>query len=144
MKFLHRGNAIGWDDEENEPYRRMYGRPAGEYMQGYADFDIALAPLKANKFSRCKSQLKLIEAGFFKLPLICSATEPYTIDGKHGHNCLMVQESKGHKDWYRCMKMLLKDDTLRRELGENLHKDVQKYHIREQIGARIDLYKHLY
>ena len=56
----------------------------------------------------------------------------------------MVQESKGHKDWYRCMKMLLKDESLRRELGENLHKDVQKYHIREQIGARIDLYKHLY
>ena len=144
MKHLHRGNTLGWDDEENEPYRRIYGRPAGEYMQGYADFDIALAPLKANKFSRCKSQLKLIEAGFFKLPLICSATEPYTIDGKHGHNCLMVQESKGHKDWYRCMKMLLKDESLRRELGENLHKDVQKYHIREQIGARIDLYKHLY
>jgi glycosyltransferase involved in cell wall biosynthesis len=45
--------------------------------QLYPHFDVALAPLLNTKFNRCKSELKVIEAGYTKTAIIASNTTPY-------------------------------------------------------------------
>jgi hypothetical protein len=46
----------------------------------YDQFDIAIAPLEDNKFTRCKSNLKIIEAGMKGLPIFVQNIHPYTDD----------------------------------------------------------------
>lgn len=48
----------------------------------YDQFDIAIAPLEDNKFNRCKSNLKIIEAGMKGLPIFVQNIHPYTDDAK--------------------------------------------------------------
>ena len=65
---------------ETEKYVRVWTRPVDSYAKNYAKFDISLAPIKNHVFNRMKSQLKVIEAGFYKKALIASNVGPYTID----------------------------------------------------------------
>ena len=69
--------------EENPFYTRVWTEPVTSYAKNYANFDVSLAPLKNHIFNRVKSQLKVIEAGFYKKALIASNIGPYTIDLKH-------------------------------------------------------------
>ena len=48
----------------------------------YDQFDIAIAPLEDNKFNRCKSNLKIIEAGMKGLPIFTQGIHPYTDEAK--------------------------------------------------------------
>ena len=48
----------------------------------YDQFDIAIAPLEDNKFNRCKSNLKIIEAGMKGLPIFVQDIHPYTDDAE--------------------------------------------------------------
>jgi hypothetical protein len=48
----------------------------------YDQFDIAIAPLEDNKFTRCKSNLKIIEAGMKGLPIFVQNIHPYTDEAK--------------------------------------------------------------
>ena len=135
------------------PYRRVWTRPITTYADNYNKFDISLAPLKHHTFNRVKSQLKVIEAGFHKKALIVQDFGPYQIDcinaiekgGKINPdgNCLMVEKNKNHKLWAKYIKMLVEDSELRKMLGENLHRDVQKYHIKNVTKNRAELYKKL-
>lgn len=56
------------------------GVPPQQYLATLAalDLDLMLAPLEDNLFNRCKSNLRLIEAGACRFPVIASPVEPYT------------------------------------------------------------------
>jgi len=54
--------------------------PVTDYGLLYDQFDIAIAPLEDNKFNRCKSNLKIIEAGMKGLPIFVQNIHPYTDD----------------------------------------------------------------
>ena len=56
--------------------------PVTEYGLLYDQFDIAIAPLEDNKFNRCKSNLKIIEAGMKGLCIFTQNIHPYTDDAK--------------------------------------------------------------
>ena len=56
--------------------------PVTEYGLLYDQFDIAIAPLEDNKFNRCKSNLKIIEAGMKGIPIFVQNIHPYTDDAK--------------------------------------------------------------
>ena len=73
------------DDKQfdNEFYKRVWTRPIQQYAKNYTKFDVSLAPIKNHIFNRMKSQLKVIEAGFYKKALIASNLGPYTIDLTH-------------------------------------------------------------
>jgi len=94
-------------NELNEGYRRVWTLPTTSYAKNYSKFDISLAPIKNHIFNRVKSQLKVIEAGFYKKALIASNVGPYTIDLKHAlkngefvdGNALLVEETRNHSDW---------------------------------------------
>lgn len=49
----------------------------GNYMSVYDGHAVAIAPLVDNEFNKCKSNLKILEAGAKGLPIICSKVLPY-------------------------------------------------------------------
>jgi len=137
---------------ENENYVRVWTRPVDSYARNYAKFDISLAPIKNHMFNRMKSQLKVIEAGFYKKALIASNIGPYTIDLKHAlhqgkftdGNALLVNESNNHSDWAKHVKKLVDNPNLITDLGERLYETVSKtYDLNIVTKTRSEFYKSL-
>ena len=137
---------------QKENYVRVWTRPVDSYARNYAKFDISLAPIKNHMFNRMKSQLKVIEAGFYKKALIASNVGPYTIDLKHAlhqgkftdGNALLVNESNNHSDWAKHVKKLVDNPNLITDLGERLYETVkERYDLNLVTKTRADFYKSL-
>jgi glycosyltransferase involved in cell wall biosynthesis len=140
---------FGW---ENENYVRVWTRPVTTYAKNYSKFDISLAPIQNHIFNRMKSQLKVIEAGFYKKALIASNVGPYTIDLKHAlhqgqftdGNALLVNESNNHSDWAKNIKKLVDNPNMIVDLGERLYETVKdKYDLNQVTKTRSEFYKSL-
>ena len=135
---------------KNENYVRT--RPVEQYAKNYSNFDISLAPIKNHIFNRMKSQLKVIEAGFYKKALIASNVGPYTIDLKHAldkgnftnGNALLVNENNNHSDWAKNIKKLVENPNMITDLGERLYETVKdKYDLNQVTHERASFYKSL-
>ena len=137
---------------EKENYVRVWTRPVHSYAKNYSKFDISLAPIKNHIFNRMKSQLKVIEAGFYKKALIASNVGPYTIDLKHAlkngeftdGNALLVNENNNHSDWAKNIKKLVDNPNMITDLGERLYESVKdKYDLNNVTNTRAEFYKSL-
>jgi glycosyltransferase involved in cell wall biosynthesis len=136
----------------DENYMRVWTRPVTTYAKNYSKFDISLAPIKNHIFNRMKSQLKVIEAGFYKKALIASNVGPYTIDLKHAlkngqftdGNALLVNENNNHSDWAKNIKKLVENPNLITDLGERLYETVKdRYDLNVVTAERASFYKSL-
>lgn len=137
--------------DENEPYRRRWTQEISRYANNYNYFDVSLAPLVESMFNACKSQLKVIEAGFHKKPIIASETNPYTIDlinavdeGKFidKGNALLVSPRKNHKQWAQHIKRLIENPNMVEDLGNRLYETVKdKYSLMKVSKDRVQFFK---
>jgi glycosyltransferase involved in cell wall biosynthesis len=151
-QFLDNFEDSVYPNLNNENYVRVWTRPVDSYARNYSNFDISLAPIKNHVFNRMKSQLKVIEAGFYKKALIASNVGPYTIDLKHAMkngeftdgNALLVDEPKNHSDWAKYIKKLVDNPNMIVDLGERLYETVShKYHLDTVTHERASFYKSL-
>lgn len=135
----------------NTFYRRVWTEPVTSYAKNYTKFDVSLAPIKDHTFNRMKSQLKVIEAGFYKKALIASNVGPYTIDLTHSidkgnfvdGNAILVDKSR-NQDWAKYMKKLINNPSWIEDLGERLYETVNgKYDLNSVTKIRAELYKSL-
>jgi len=108
------------------------------YPQFYNFMDVSLVPLVDNKFNNLKSELKLIEAGFFKRAVIVSNVEPYKRLIRHKENAMVVNKPA---DWYRNAKYLLDNPSAIHDLGEALYETVQPYSIEAVSEKRMKFYE---
>ena len=150
--FLDKFKEEDYPAIQNENYVRVWTRPVDSYARNYSNFDISLAPIKNHVFNRMKSQLKVIEAGFYKKALIASNVGPYTIDLKHAMkngeftdgNALLVDEVRNHSDWAKNIKKLVDNPNMITDLGERLYETVsQRYDLNIVTKARAEFYKSL-
>ena len=150
--FLDKFEDGQYPELEKENYVRVWTRPVETYAGNYAKFDISLAPVKNHIFNRMKSQLKVIEAGFYKKAIIASNVGPYTIDLKHSlkdgkftdGNALLVDEARNHSDWAKYVKKLVDNPNMITDLGERLYETVKdKYDLNRVTKTRRDFYKSL-
>jgi glycosyltransferase involved in cell wall biosynthesis len=135
----------------DKKYVRVWTQPIGRYGNNYNLFDISLAPILPSEFNSNKSQLKIIEAGFHKKPIIASENMPYTIDLKNAFkegkflddgNALLVPQNKNHKQWYKYMKLLIDNPNMVEELGNRLYETVKdKYSLVTVSKNRTDFFK---
>lgn len=153
-KFLTEFKEGEYDGVDNEPYRRVWTKPITTYANNYSLFDVSLAPLEENKFNMMKSQLKVIEAGFYKKPIIAQNFGPYQLDLTNASlkgggidrtaNSLMVDSTKNHKEWYKHIKKLVQNPELVNELGGNLFDTVNGRYTLDIISEkRRNLYQSL-
>jgi len=139
-------------EDINESYRRVWTKPVNSYATNYSTFDISLAPIKNHLFNRMKSQLKVIEAGFYKKALIASEIGPYTLDLKHAlkngeftdGNAILIPETRNHSDWSKAIKKLVESPEMITELGNRLYDTVKdKYNLKNVTRDRSEWYKSL-
>jgi glycosyltransferase involved in cell wall biosynthesis len=151
-KFLMEFKDMEFPNETSLPYRRVWTKPVTTYAMNYSKLDISLAPIKNHIFNRMKSQLKVIEAGFYKKALIASEIGPYTIDLKHclkngnfvDGNALLVDEHKNHSDWSKYVKKLIQNPNMITDMGERLYETVKDtYDLRNVTKNRAEWYKTL-
>jgi glycosyltransferase involved in cell wall biosynthesis len=152
-KFLQQYKEGEYQSGNELPYVRVWTKPVNTYAMNYSKFDISLAPIKNHIFNRMKSQLKVIEAGFYKKALIASEVGPYTIDLihclKNGEfneegNAILIPESRNHSDWSKAIKKLVQNPEMIKELGERLYNTVKdKYDLNKVTDDRAIWYKSL-
>jgi glycosyltransferase involved in cell wall biosynthesis len=141
----------GTYNDINEPYRRRWTKEINTYATNYNTFDVSLAPLVDSVFNANKSQLKVIEAGFFKKAIIASDVDPFTIDlisavdeGKFNDkgNALLVGSKKNHKDWAKHMKRLVESPNMIEDLGNRLYETVKDtYSLKKVCQDRVEFFK---
>lgn len=73
MEKIYSGHAV-----KSATYKRLYGRDSYSYMDLYKDADVGLIPLEDNRFTMCKSNLKILECAAKKIPAIVSDVATYT------------------------------------------------------------------
>ena len=148
--FLLQYKEEEYKSTEELPYVRVWTKPVTSYAMNYSKFDISLAPIKNHMFNRMKSQLKVIEAGFYKKALIASDIGPYTIDLKHclkngefvHGNAMLVSENRNHSDWAKFIKKLVNNPNLITDMGERLYETVKdKYDLSIVSKNRAEFYK---
>lgn len=135
--------------DKNESYLRVWTKPVTGYAKNYSKFDISLSPIKNTMFNRMKSQLKVIEAGFYKKAIIASNIGPYTIDLKHcmdngnfvDGNAILINEARNHADWAKFIEKLVKNPNLIKDMGERLYETVKdKYDLNNVTSDRKEFY----
>ena len=135
--------------DKDESYLRVWTKPVTGYAKNYSKFDVSLAPIKNTMFNRMKSQLKVIEAGFYKKAIIASNIGPYTIDLKHcldngnfvDGNAILVNEARNHAVWAKFIEKLVKNPNLVKDMGERLYETVKdKYDLNNVTKDRKQFY----
>jgi glycosyltransferase involved in cell wall biosynthesis len=132
-------------------YRRRWTQEINKYAFNYNHFDVSLAPLYESYFNACKSELKVIEAGFHKKAIISSDVKPYSTilttsinQGVYNNtgNALLVEPRKNHKDWTKHMKRLIESPSMIEDLGNKLYETVKdKYSLKNVCKDRVDFLK---
>jgi glycosyltransferase involved in cell wall biosynthesis len=149
-KFLLEFKETEYNSGNSLPYVRVWTKPVTTYAMNYSKFDISLAPIKNHIFNRMKSQLKVIEAGFYKKALIASEVGPYTIDLVHclkngefneEGNAILIPEGRNHSDWSKAIKKLVQNPEMIKVLGERLYNTVKdRYDLNVVTKNRRDFY----
>jgi glycosyltransferase involved in cell wall biosynthesis len=135
------------------PYIRRWTQEINKYAFNYNHFDVSLAPLYESYFNSCKSELKVIEAGFHKKAIIASNVKPYSTiltssinQGVYNNtgNALLVEPRKNHKDWTKNMKRLVDSPSMIEDLGNKLYETVKDtYSLKNVCKNRVDFLKTL-
>ena len=150
----YKNHLLKYNQEEylgdnGESYLRVWTKPVTGYAKNYSKFDVSLSPIKNTMFNRMKSQLKVIEAGFYKKAIIASNIGPYTIDLKHcldngnfvDGNAILVNEARNHADWAKFIEKLVKNPNLIKDMGERLYETVKdKYDLNNVTNDRKQFY----
>jgi glycosyltransferase involved in cell wall biosynthesis len=107
-----------------------------EYGNFYRLFDVALAPLAETTWNGCKSELKIVEAAAYGLPVIASNVSPYT---NHADN-KGVQLVENRTDaWFRVMDWHMTNDVKQYGIINQVY--CQQHHNLETINAkRLEFY----
>ena len=128
---------------KNNNYGRIKAADIYSYVGGYNFVDVALAPLRDNKFNRLKSELKVTEAAWMNKAIIASNVCMYADCIQDGWDGVLVDE-KQPKKWYKSMKAMINEPAMVREMADRLTAKMQaRFDIDEITRRRFNLYKNV-
>jgi glycosyltransferase involved in cell wall biosynthesis len=90
------------------------------------NIDIGIAPLRDRLHNRSKSNLKWLEYGALKVPMIGSPVEPYLQT-----NAILA---KSEEDWINALELLIQDSNKRHKLGEEAYNLIKENFNVEKIA----------
>ena len=111
--------------------------PVNEYMKHLIYADVMLVPLESGTWHGMKSNLKLLEAGCKRVPVICSKVHPY-IDGNPP-----VFHVERQSDWFDYVKDLNKNRGMVKVWGDWLHDWARQFDLRTWNKKREECYLNL-
>jgi len=129
-------------------HRVLRTHPFETYGWLYSQFDIGLVPLEATPFTMCKSPLKLIEMGAYKVPVVCSDVITYsaTLNSADRAGVLVSTQTPGktQKAWVSAIRGLIEDPVERLVVGNNLHQLVRdRFDLLKEVKNINRLYRSL-
>lgn len=118
----------------------VQGTSVFEYGEVYKHFDFVLAPLVDNNFNNCKSELKIVEAAAYSIPIICSAVYPYLY---HTANDGVIFATQNN--WKASIQKLIDaGHSVRQSMGESNRIYCETYHNLELHNlTRLSVYQSL-
>ncbi len=125
----------GDDCFKNLPKRKrefMIGTPMEIWSTklNQLQLDIGLASVVDNKFTKCKTPIKWMEYAVNRVPCIASKCL-YGKAIEHGKTGFLAETED---DWYKYLKLLIKDKALRERVGERAMWEVyEKYDIKKYL-----------
>jgi glycosyltransferase involved in cell wall biosynthesis len=124
---LARGLEAYADRIDAVPYTHWRDLP-----QELARVDVCLAPLVADRFNACKSDLRYLEAALCSVPVVASRVGQLSETIKDGENGLLAT---GEEEWIAAIEALLTDPDRRAALGGAARRDVLS-HRRSDVMSR--------
>lgn len=135
-EYVHRLRTLQEVDGINKPYRRLNSLPAGEFGQAYDSIDISVVPLRENTFCSCKSNIKMLEAGFKDCGVIVSAVLPY-IPLATKKNSFLLSE----KNFFEWQRYILNNPHALEDRKAQLAEDVKPYSLNNLSKKRKEIYE---
>tara|TARA_R100000951_G_C2582862_1_gene162495 strand:- start:111 stop:830 length:720 start_codon:yes stop_codon:yes gene_type:complete len=133
-KVWHHQLGIFTDDGKNKNVFISGGVKVNQYARFFDQMDIVIAPLIDNEFNRCKSELKVLEAGSKWLPFIGSDMITFSRTGANIDLC------SDNDEWVESILELSFDKSLRKMLGKELGEYVRDvYSIDKENQARLSI-----
>jgi len=114
----------------NDRFIKVEALNVYNYAFMYNLVDCLVAPLHKSEFTKCKSNIKVLEAGCFSLPIICSNIEPYKEFISQG----LVYSSEGA--WDKRMIDLIKNPIKGVNIGKALNEYVREFYNIETINKK--------
>lgn len=108
------------------------------------NFDIGVAPLNTDEFSKCKYFNKFFEYAMFGIAGLYSNTEPYTYVISDKENGLLVKN--GPDNWYNAIREAIEDQNLRNRISlhsqqtlrDRFYPEANDNEIRQFIPVKVD------
>lgn len=94
------------------------------------DFDIAVIPLRPHVFNNSKSNLKFLEFATLGIPVVAADCGPYSSSIQHGVTGFKV---KADHEWGKYLRMLVNDEAMRLEMGQNAKNWAKDYTLEGNI-----------
>lgn len=123
-------------DGTDKPYRRLWSRDVGKFGTVYDDMDISVVPLRNNLFNACKSNIKMLEAGFKDCGVIVSNVSPYTPLATKENSFLLSE-----KNFFEWQRFILNNPNALEDKKAQLKEDVQPYSLDLLSKKRFDIYE---
>lgn len=114
----------------------LKAQEVNQYATMYHSIDVALAPLEATRYNECKSELKIVEAGHFGIPVIASDVYPYNRVIEHGVDGFLVKNERAHKDWKKYMETFIHEPELVTKMGAALNQKVNRMFNADEIVVK--------
>ena len=99
-----------------------------------ANVDIGVSPLKDNIWNRGKCAMKLLEYMALGLPVVASNVGEHSYIIRNGYNGFLASSTE---EWVKFLSMLIEDTSLRREMGTNARKFIEKHYSLDMISLKI-------
>jgi len=134
----HHDNHATWAEMERQVtgtkkrpswFTKREGTTANKFGEFYSEIDIALAPLTGDKFNRYKSELKILEAAAYRLPIFVSEVEPYT-NHKGNMGVFFVKQN----DWSEVTKLI--ESGRMQEVGQANYDYCNEHHNLKEINKK--------
>jgi hypothetical protein len=137
-KYTNELKSLKTPNGDNMPYKRIWGVDVREFGKVHNELDIVVAPLKSSEFNSCKSNIKMLEAGFMDCAVMVHNVSPYK-ELSTKENSFNLSESS----FFELQRYILTNPSLMKEKKQALKEDVQKFELSKLTDKRKELYESL-
>lgn len=120
----------------DKPYKRIWAKDVDVFGTVYDEIDVSVVPLLANEFNSCKSNIKMLEAGFKDCAVMVSNVSPY-VPLATKENSFLLSE-KNFMEWQRYISL---HPEIIEEKKFYLKRDIERFALKNLTDKRKELYE---